>query len=110
MVLTLRHFILKQQVFNLYRYAIRNVRGSVASHNLRNISNLVHTDARFRVVATRCIASNCVFTTAIHDPLTRKETIMWIRAEFERNRHLTDLVKCILLLFDPVFIRLPGSH
>ncbi|KAJ7357058.1 hypothetical protein B0H14DRAFT_2671946 [Mycena olivaceomarginata] len=54
MVLTLRHFILKQQVFNLYRYAIRNTR-------------------------------------AIHDPLTRKETIMWIRAEFERNRHLTDL-------------------
>ncbi|KAJ6574802.1 hypothetical protein B0H19DRAFT_1125818 [Mycena capillaripes] len=54
MVLTLRHFILKQQVLNLYRYAIRSSR-------------------------------------AIHDPLTRKETIMWIRAEFERNRHLTDL-------------------
>ncbi|KAJ7293275.1 hypothetical protein C8J57DRAFT_1268598 [Mycena rebaudengoi] len=28
---------------------------------------------------------------AIHDPLTRRETIRWIRAEFERNRHLTDL-------------------
>ncbi|KAJ7275342.1 hypothetical protein B0H12DRAFT_1005841 [Mycena haematopus] len=53
MVLTLRHFILKQEVLNLYRYAIRSV--------------------------------------PIHDPLTRKETIMWIRAEFERNRHLTDL-------------------
>ncbi|KAJ7456686.1 hypothetical protein FB451DRAFT_1276841 [Mycena latifolia] len=55
MVLTLRHFILQQEVLNLYRYAIRSVR----------------------------------FT--IHDPLTRKETILWIRAEFERNRHLTDL-------------------
>ncbi|KAJ7919131.1 hypothetical protein B0H13DRAFT_2187116 [Mycena leptocephala] len=54
MVLTLRHFILQQQVLNLYRYAIRSSR-------------------------------------AIHDPLTRKETIMWIRGEFERNRHLTDL-------------------
>ncbi|KAJ7666421.1 hypothetical protein B0H17DRAFT_1089749, partial [Mycena rosella] len=54
MVLTLRHFILQQQVLNLYRYAIRSSR-------------------------------------AIHDPLTRKETILWIRAEFERNRHLTDL-------------------
>ncbi|KAJ6519525.1 hypothetical protein C8R45DRAFT_807113 [Mycena sanguinolenta] len=54
MVLTLRHFILKQEVLNLYRFAIRSV-------------------------------------PAIHDPLTRKETIMWIRVEFERNRHLTDL-------------------
>ncbi|KAF7339911.1 LYR motif-containing protein 2 [Mycena venus] len=58
MVLTLRHFILKQQVLNLYRYAIRSVRFS---------------------------------TCSIHHPLTRKETILWIRAEFERNRHLTDL-------------------
>ncbi|KAJ7042547.1 hypothetical protein C8F04DRAFT_945848 [Mycena alexandri] len=56
MVLTLRHFILKQQVFNLYRYAIRT------------------------------------FLTAIPDPLARRETIKWIRAEFERNRDLTDLV------------------
>ncbi|KAJ7785997.1 hypothetical protein B0H16DRAFT_13545 [Mycena metata] len=54
MVLTLRHFILKQQVFNLYRYAIRSSR-------------------------------------AIPDPLARRETIKWIRAEFERNRDLTDL-------------------
>ncbi|KAJ7655118.1 hypothetical protein DFH06DRAFT_1201656, partial [Mycena polygramma] len=52
--LTLRHFILKQEVLNLYRYAIRSSR-------------------------------------AIHDPLTRKETILWIRTEFERNRYLTDL-------------------
>ncbi|KAJ7102227.1 hypothetical protein B0H15DRAFT_813744 [Mycena belliarum] len=54
MVLTLRHFILQQQVLNLYRYAVRSSR-------------------------------------VIHDPLTRKETVRWIRDEFERNRHLTDL-------------------
>ncbi|KAJ6604340.1 hypothetical protein DFH09DRAFT_1122360 [Mycena vulgaris] len=53
-MLTLRHFILQQEVLRLYRYAIRSSR-------------------------------------AIHDPLTRRETILWIRAEFERNRHLTDL-------------------
>ncbi|KAF9478037.1 hypothetical protein BDN70DRAFT_72185 [Pholiota conissans] len=29
---------------------------------------------------------------AIPDPVTRKETIAWIRDEFERNSHLTDLV------------------
>ncbi|KAH9982533.1 complex 1 protein-domain-containing protein [Lactifluus volemus] len=28
---------------------------------------------------------------AIPDPSTRKETISWIRAEFERNKHITDL-------------------
>ncbi|KAJ7225795.1 hypothetical protein GGX14DRAFT_422400, partial [Mycena pura] len=54
MVLTLRHFILKQKVLDLYRYAIRCSR-------------------------------------AIHDPATRRETILWIRLEFERNRYLTDL-------------------
>ncbi|KAJ7783449.1 hypothetical protein DFH07DRAFT_787763 [Mycena maculata] len=54
MVLSLRHFILKVEVLNLYRDAIRGSR-------------------------------------AIHDPLTRRETIAWIRSEFERNRHLTDL-------------------
>ncbi|KAK0246073.1 hypothetical protein EDD85DRAFT_44301 [Armillaria nabsnona] len=26
------------------------------------------------------------------DPATRRETITWIRSEFERNRHLTDVV------------------
>ncbi|KAJ6509231.1 hypothetical protein C8R47DRAFT_965781 [Mycena vitilis] len=59
MVLTLRHFILKQEVLNLYRYAIRSVRS--------------------------------LHPGPIHDPLTRKETILWIRTEFERNRYLTDL-------------------
>ncbi|KAF8269370.1 complex 1 protein-domain-containing protein [Lactarius quietus] len=50
----LRHFIQKQNVFNLYRQAIRASR-------------------------------------AIPDPGARKETLSWIRAEFERNRHITDL-------------------
>ncbi|KAG6872878.1 hypothetical protein C0995_005736 [Termitomyces sp. Mi166 len=27
---------------------------------------------------------------ASRDPVTRRETIAWIRGEFERNRHLTD--------------------
>ncbi|KAF9569729.1 hypothetical protein CPC08DRAFT_6865 [Agrocybe pediades] len=27
----------------------------------------------------------------IPDPVTRKETVAWIRSEFERNRQLTDL-------------------
>ncbi|CAK5279967.1 unnamed protein product [Mycena citricolor] len=71
MVLTLRHFILKQEVFNLYRHAIRSSRGSLSFllffyHNLNILK-------------------------AIPDPATRKETIQWIRADFERNRHLTDV-------------------
>ncbi|KAF8167940.1 hypothetical protein B0H34DRAFT_792608 [Crassisporium funariophilum] len=52
--LTLRHFILKQQVISLYRHAVRASKG-------------------------------------IPDPVTRKETVAWIRSEFERNRHLTDV-------------------
>ncbi|KAI0704887.1 hypothetical protein BC835DRAFT_1262014 [Cytidiella melzeri] len=52
--LTFKHFILKQRVFDLYRYAIRASRG-------------------------------------IPDPVARRETIAWIRGEFERNRHLHDV-------------------
>ncbi|CAL1696032.1 unnamed protein product [Somion occarium] len=52
--LTLKHFILQQQVLKLYRQAIRATRG-------------------------------------IPDPTSRKETIQWIRTEFERNRHLHDV-------------------
>ncbi|RDB28667.1 LYR motif-containing protein 2 [Hypsizygus marmoreus] len=51
---TLKHFILKQQVFDLYRYAIRASR-------------------------------------VIPDPVTRRETVAWIRSEFERNKHVTDI-------------------
>ncbi|KAI0094691.1 hypothetical protein BDY19DRAFT_988502 [Irpex rosettiformis] len=52
--LTLKHFILKQRVLDLYRYAIRSSRG-------------------------------------IPDPSARKETVAWIRSEFERNRHIEDV-------------------
>ncbi|KAK7694556.1 hypothetical protein QCA50_001742 [Cerrena zonata] len=51
--LTLKHFILQQEVLNLYRRAIRATRG-------------------------------------IPDPISRKETIHWIRSEFNRNRHIHD--------------------
>ncbi|KAA1468671.1 hypothetical protein DENSPDRAFT_483632 [Dentipellis sp. KUC8613] len=27
---------------------------------------------------------------AIPDPVSRKETIAWVRSEFERNRHISD--------------------
>ncbi|KAJ7597205.1 hypothetical protein C8J56DRAFT_311643 [Mycena floridula] len=50
---TLRHFILKQKVFDLYRLTIRASR-------------------------------------VLPDPQVRRETLAWIRVEFERNRHLTD--------------------
>ncbi|KIM48043.1 hypothetical protein M413DRAFT_219174 [Hebeloma cylindrosporum] len=52
-MLTLKHFILKQQVLNLYRHAVRA-------------------------------------SKVIPDPVTRQETVAWIRSEFERNRNLTD--------------------
>ncbi|GLB36313.1 putative complex1_LYR-like [Lyophyllum shimeji] len=52
--LTLKHFILKQRVLNLYRYVLRASR-------------------------------------AIPDPVTRRETVAWIRGEFERDRHLSDV-------------------
>ncbi|KAF9452609.1 hypothetical protein P691DRAFT_794309 [Macrolepiota fuliginosa MF-IS2] len=29
---------------------------------------------------------------AIQDPVTRRETLGWIRSEFERNKHITDVV------------------
>ena len=70
-MLTLRHFIQRQSVFNLYRRAIRASRG--VFYCLLSLPSLTHT--------------------AIPDPVARKETISWIRAEFERNRHITDLVR-----------------
>ncbi|KAI0932310.1 hypothetical protein AcW1_000527 [Taiwanofungus camphoratus] len=52
--LTLKHFILKQGVLNLYRQAVRASR-------------------------------------SIPDTRARKETVTWIRGEFERNRNITDV-------------------
>ncbi|KIP12025.1 hypothetical protein PHLGIDRAFT_62861 [Phlebiopsis gigantea 11061_1 CR5-6] len=51
--LTLKHFILKQRVINLYRQAARACR-------------------------------------TIPDRQTRRETLSWIRIEFERNRYIHD--------------------
>ncbi|KIK71191.1 hypothetical protein GYMLUDRAFT_149914 [Collybiopsis luxurians FD-317 M1] len=53
--LTLKHFILRKQVLDLYRQAVRACR-------------------------------------AIPDPSTRRETLNWIRSEFERSKNLTDVV------------------
>ncbi|EKM83740.1 hypothetical protein AGABI1DRAFT_124070 [Agaricus bisporus var. burnettii JB137-S8] len=30
---------------------------------------------------------------AVQDPVTRRDTLAWIRSEFERNRHITDIDK-----------------
>ncbi|TEB18378.1 hypothetical protein FA13DRAFT_1699291 [Coprinellus micaceus] len=51
--LTLKHFILKQEVLDFYKSTIRASR-------------------------------------AITDPVTRGETVAWIRSEIERNRHISD--------------------
>ncbi|KAL6299017.1 complex 1 protein-domain-containing protein [Sparassis latifolia] len=51
---TLKHFILRQRVLNLYRQAVRASR-------------------------------------SIPDIQTRSETVRWIRGEFERNRHISDV-------------------
>ncbi|KAG9006581.1 hypothetical protein FRB94_000598 [Tulasnella sp. JGI-2019a] len=53
-MLTLQHFILKGQVFSLYRTFIRTSRG-------------------------------------ISDPHARRETIRWIRGEFELHRYERDV-------------------
>ncbi|KAF9061556.1 complex 1 LYR protein, partial [Rhodocollybia butyracea] len=52
---TLKHFILRKQVLDLYRQAARACK-------------------------------------AIPDHSTRRETLRWIRDEFERNKDLTDVV------------------
>jgi hypothetical protein len=71
-MLPLRHFIQKQNVFNLYRLAIRASRGDLSFYSFP----FTHTTH-----------------TGIPDPVARKETISWIRVEFERNKHITDLVR-----------------
>jgi hypothetical protein len=71
-MLTLKHFILKQRVLDLYRYVIRASR--------RNLLFL------FRFIPLS------EFTQALPQP-ARRETIAWMRAEFERNKHITDTVR-----------------
>jgi hypothetical protein len=68
---SLKHFILKQQALSLYRTAIRASRGDP----LVPFFILSHPPS-----------------PVIPDPTTRNETLSWIRAEFERNKHIADLV------------------
>jgi hypothetical protein len=70
--LSLKHFILRQRVLDLYRYAIRSSRGEQIQTLLFTIADL--------------------FMTGIPDPTARKETVAWLRSEFERNRNIEDLV------------------
>ncbi|OBZ79986.1 hypothetical protein A0H81_00700 [Grifola frondosa] len=70
--LTLKHFILKQRVLNLYREAIR---ASRCKHLL-----LIRREY-MRIIQP----------SAISDQKTRRETILWIRCEFDRNRNIHDL-------------------
>ncbi len=77
LTLSLKHFILKQRALSLYRTAIRASRGDPLASFLLRLTSL---------------------SPVIPDLATRKETILWIRAEFERNKHIADLVRPNLLL------------
>ena len=91
---TLKHFILKQQALDLFRSAIRASRcNSSLSCSLPQPSGLI------------------IGSLAIPDVVARKETIAWIRAEFERKRHLQDVVLAMhflvqLLIIPCIFRRL----
>lgn len=39
------------------------------------------------------ITTHVLYTTEIQDPVAQKETIAWIRADFERNRYIHDPVR-----------------
>ena len=74
--LTLKYFILRQKTINLYRHTIR---------------------------ATRCKFNNKFQMTVLIVPLiaiphsaARRETMAWVRREFERNKNLSDVV-CVRL-------------
>jgi hypothetical protein len=75
---TLKHFILRQEVIHLYRRAIRSSKGIFSSLFTCPLEPLLD----------------------IQDPMTRKETLAWIRNEFERNKHITDVVSVFIA---PVF-------
>lgn len=73
--LTLKHFILKQRALNLYRQAIRATK---CTRPFQSTLPLCFVLLRGPL--------------AIPDKATRLETIAWFRAEFERNRYITDVV------------------
>ncbi|KAG8219939.1 hypothetical protein J3R82DRAFT_938 [Butyriboletus roseoflavus] len=73
-MLSLKHFILQQRILRLYRFAIR------AS----------------RCTSLQSLPGFCAYSVhhiiAIPDTRIRAETLLWFRAEIERNKHLTDTV------------------
>lgn len=58
---------------------------------------------------SECAQAN-ELSPAIPDPVTRRETVAWIRAEFERNRHLTDVVRRPLSRTHTLSDPSPGAH
>ncbi|KAF8342959.1 uncharacterized protein EI90DRAFT_810158 [Cantharellus anzutake] len=72
---TLQHFLLQPKVFALYRAAIRASRFVNGS-----------TYVRVRVLSGRAMLQRPWQPVAIPDPAVRRETIAWVRSEFERNR------------------------
>jgi hypothetical protein len=87
--LTLKHFILKQRVLDLYRYAIRSSRCN-DSLAVLIFWLLIEIDS------------------AIQDPLARKETMLFVRSEFERNRLISDVVRAPLPCVK-LYSRLPSG-
>lgn len=49
-------------------------------------------------------------STGIRDPVTRQETLVWIRAEIERGRHLSDAVGGASFLEASGLIHQLGHH
>ena len=82
-MLTLQHFLLRPKVLALYRDAIRASRSAFVACLLTSnyACPLINESAPRRVASV-----------AIPDPTTRKETVAWIRSEFERHRNETDIV------------------
>jgi hypothetical protein len=72
MHLSLKHFILRQQVILLYRQIIRASRGMHNPHK--------H-------------APKYLIILVIPDSGARKETIAFFRSEFDRIKYLTDVVR-----------------
>lgn len=75
--LSLKHFILQARARNLYRQALRAARReSCSCGNVCQLTILLD----------------------IPDQGARKETIHWIRSDFDRHRFLTDIVREVLLV------------
>lgn len=70
---SLKHFILRQEVIHLYRHTLRASKGILPPFPLFSLSDPV--------------------LLVLKDPVTRRETLAWIRSEFERNKHITEIVR-----------------